>query len=57
MAIIYAKEIAAELHEDWRKTRLTSDGIYEPRWKKIKDEELQLVDNVHALEPNYLREC
>ena len=24
---------------------------------KIKDEELQLVDNVHALEPNYLREC
>ena len=53
MAIIYAKEIAAELHEDWRKTRLTSDGIYEPRWKKIKDEEF--IKNLPENLPEYIR--
>jgi len=31
-------EIGSQLHEDWRKTRLNEDGTYEPRWKKVKDE-------------------
>lgn len=30
-------EIAALLHEDWRKTRL-KDGVFEPRWKEVKDQ-------------------
>ena len=32
-------EIASQLHEDWRKTRLNEDGTYEPRFKKTSDEE------------------
>lgn len=30
--------VAFELHEAWRRPRLQADGTYEPRWKKIKDE-------------------
>lgn len=32
-------EIASQLHEDWRKTRLNEDGTYEPRLKPTKDQE------------------
>lgn len=39
---LLAYKIACELHESWRKTRLMEDGTYEPRWKKIKDEEFIL---------------
>ena len=31
-------EMAAALHEEWRKTRLKADGTYEPSFKKSKDE-------------------
>lgn len=31
------RNMAAELHEEWRKTRLNADGSYEPRFKKSKD--------------------
>lgn len=30
--------IASKLHDDWRKSRLIEEGVYEPRWKTIKDE-------------------
>lgn len=30
--------VAFELHEAWRRPRALGDGTYEPRWKKIKDE-------------------
>lgn len=32
-------EIASQLHEDWRKTRLNEDGSYEPRIKNTSDAE------------------
>lgn len=31
-----SEQIASQLHEKWRQTRL-SNGVYEPRWKKVKD--------------------
>ena len=34
-----ADTVAFELHEAWRRPRLQADGTYEPRWKKIKDED------------------
>lgn len=34
-----ATAIAAQLHEDWRKTRLQEDGSYEPRLKSTSDQE------------------
>ena len=53
-------KIASELHEDWRKTRLNEDGSFEPRWKKVKDEEFvsnlepeKLPKNVRAVEDGY----
>lgn len=38
-------EIGSQLHEDWRKTRLNEDGTYEPRWKKVKDENFDFVES------------
>jgi len=32
-------DLASDLHENWRLTRLKEDGTYEPRMKKSKDEE------------------
>lgn len=38
-------EIGSQLHEDWRKTRLKEDGTFEPRWKKVKDENFDFVES------------
>lgn len=40
----FSEQIASELHEVWRKTRLRQDGSYEPRWKKVKD--IEFVKNL-----------
>ena len=45
--------IASELHEDWRKTRLNADGTYEPRWKKVLDEEFAKSLDVDNLPANF----
>ena len=37
--IALSYSLGADLHEDWRKTRLKNDGSYEPRIKNTKDEE------------------
>ena len=37
-------------------TLITNDNLL-VNSLNINEKELQLVDNVHALEPNYLREC
>ena len=34
--MLISEIIASRLYEKWRQTRL-SNGIYEPRWKKVKD--------------------
>lgn len=38
-------EIGSQLHEDWRKTRLKEDSTFEPRWKKVKDENFDFVES------------
>ena len=35
----FAESMWADLHEEWRRTRLKEDWTYEPRWKKSKDAE------------------
>ena len=30
-------DLAFVLHEDWRKTRLKQNGVYEPSWQVIRD--------------------
>ena len=47
-----AEQIASKLHEDWRKTRLTETGVYEPRWKKVKDESFILKLDLENLPAN-----
>ena len=42
---------------NFKEVNIITNDLYNVDVLKIKDEELQLVDNVHALEPNYLREC
>lgn len=50
-----ADTVAFELHEAWRRPRLQSDGTYEPRWKKIKDE--KFIEDIRKKEeiPAYVR--
>ena len=49
-----AEDLAYALHEEWRKTRLKADGSYEPRWKKIKDDNYIKDLNKKDL-PSYVR--
>ncbi|MBQ0017282.1 MAG: hypothetical protein KBT30_01460, partial [Clostridiales bacterium] len=49
---LLADKIASDLHEDWRKTRLKEDGSYDPRWKKIKDEQFISKLNNNKLPSN-----
>ena len=46
-------EIASGCHEDWRKKRLLEDGTYEPRWKRVKDEEFLKTLDKENLPKNY----
>ena len=38
-------DLASDLHEEWRNTRLKDDGTYEERWKESTDEEW---NNIHG---------
>lgn len=42
---------------NFKKVYIITNDLYNIDVLNIREEELQLVDNVHALEPNYLREC
>ena len=41
----------------YNKVNIISNDLYNIDILNIKEEEIELVENVHALEPNYLREC
>ena len=41
----------------FNKVNIISNDLYNIDVLNIKEEEIELVENVHALEPNYLREC
>lgn len=43
--------------DNFSKANVITNDLYSINCLKINEKELQLVDNVHALEPNYLREC
>jgi hypothetical protein len=54
MKMELSENIAFELHEEWRKTRLKEDGSYDPRWKAIKDKEFASKLEGQVL-PSYIR--
>ena len=41
----------------FKKVNIISNDLYNIDVLNITEEEIELVENVHALEPNYLREC
>jgi len=43
--------------ENFGKTNIITSDLYNIDCENINNEQLQLVSNVHALEPNYLRDC
>lgn len=42
---------------NYDKVTIVTNDLYNIDVLNIKEKEIKLVDNVHALEPNYLREC
>lgn len=43
--------------DDFKNVFIVSNDLYNIDVLNIKEENIKLVDNVHALEPNYLRDC
>ena len=51
----FIEDLAFALHEEWRKTRLKSDGSYEPSWKDINDDMFIYSFKDSEFLPSYLR--
>lgn len=56
---IFVNDEFIETYEknNFQKIYVITNDLYNIDVLSIKEDELQFVDNVHSLEPNYLREC